>query len=100
MNRTRPFRSIRRLASTLAALATALLAATAAAPAAFALPVPPGGSGNGTLPPSPVPTVIAGGMPGWQIALIAIGAAILAAAVAVLLDRARAARRHQAAPSA
>jgi hypothetical protein len=32
-------------------------------------------------------------MPGWQIALIAIGAALLAATVAVLLDRARASRR-------
>jgi hypothetical protein len=37
-------------------------------------------------------------MPGWQIALIALGAAVVAAAVAVLLDRARAGRRHQAAP--
>ncbi len=32
-------------------------------------------------------------MPGWQITLIAIGAALLAATVAVLLDRAWAARR-------
>ena len=32
-------------------------------------------------------------MPGWQIALIAAGAALAAAAVAVLLDRARAARK-------
>jgi hypothetical protein len=32
-------------------------------------------------------------MPGWQITLIAIGAALLAASVAVLLDRAWAARR-------
>jgi hypothetical protein len=47
-----------------------------------------------------VPTVVAGGMPGWQIALIAIGAAVVAAAVAVILDRARAGRRHQPAPSA
>jgi hypothetical protein len=39
-------------------------------------------------------------MPGWQIALIAIAAAILAAAAAVFLDRAWAARRHQPAPSA
>jgi hypothetical protein len=39
-------------------------------------------------------------MPGWQITLIAAGAAVLAAAAAVLLDRARAARRHQTAPSA
>jgi hypothetical protein len=34
-------------------------------------------------------------MPGWQITLIAIGGALAAAAVAVLLDRARAARRHR-----
>lgn len=33
-------------------------------------------------------------MPGWQIALIAIGAALLAATVAVVLDRARATRRN------
>jgi hypothetical protein len=33
-------------------------------------------------------------MPGWQIALIAIGAALLAAAAAVLLDRAWTARRN------
>jgi hypothetical protein len=51
-------------------------------------------------PPPPVQVVVAGGMPGWQIALIAIGAAILAAAAAVFLDRTRTrtARRHQAAP--
>jgi hypothetical protein len=98
MNRARPFRPVPRLAGILAALATALLAATVAAPAAFAFPVPPGGDGDGT--PSPVQTVVAGGTPGWQIALIAVAAAVVAAAVAVLLDRARAARRHQAAPSA
>ena len=45
------------------------------------------------MAPPPVVTVTAGGMPGWQITLIAAGAALLAAAVAVLLDRARAARR-------
>jgi hypothetical protein len=33
-------------------------------------------------------------MPGWQIVLIAVGAALLAAIVAVFLDRARAARRN------
>ena len=32
-------------------------------------------------------------MPGWQITLIAVGAALVAAAVAVLLDRARTSRR-------
>ena len=99
MNRTHPFRPIRRLASILAALATALLAVTAVAPAAFAVQIPPG-RGDGTVPPPTVRTVVTGGMPGWQIALIAVAAAAVAAAVAVLLDRARAARRHQAAPSA
>src|SRR5690348_15845829 len=97
MNRIRSCRPVRRLAGVLAALATTLLAAAAASPAAFALPAPPMGGGDGT-PPPPVQTVVAGGMPGWQIALIAIGAAIAAAAVAVFLDRARATRRHQAAP--
>ncbi len=93
MNRTRRLRPIRRLAGALAALAAALLATAAAAPAAFALPVPPVGGGG--PPPPPVQAVVAGGMPGWQFA---IGAAVAAAAVAVFLDRARAGRRHQAAP--
>jgi len=33
-------------------------------------------------------------MPGWQIALIAAGAALLCAALAVIVYRARAARRR------
>jgi hypothetical protein len=41
----------------------------------------------------PVVTVV-GGMPGWQIALIAIGAALVAALVAVLAYRAWTARRQ------
>jgi hypothetical protein len=99
MNRTRPFRPIGRLTGALAALATVLLAAATAAPAAFAEPVPPvGGGGDVIVAPSPPVQVVAGGMPGWQIALIALGAAVVAAAIAVLLDRARAGRRHQAAP--
>jgi hypothetical protein len=118
MNRTRPLRPIRRLAGILAALATALLAVTAtAAQAAFAVPPPPGPAAT-TLPPEPpgwykhppLPTrhvtgpayrvhTVAGGTPGWQIALIAIAAAILAAAVAVSLDRARAARLARSSPA-
>jgi LPS O-antigen subunit length determinant protein (WzzB/FepE family) len=43
-----------------------------------------------------VHTVVVGGMPGWQIALIAIGAALFAAAVAVLADRTWAARHKPA----
>jgi hypothetical protein len=52
--------------------------------------------------PSPVPvhTVVAGGMPGWQIALIAAAAALIAAMVAVLVRRAQTARRKSAAAAA
>lgn len=52
-----------------------------------------------TSPAAPVVTIV-GGMPGWQIALIAIGAAILAAALAVTFDRAYTAHRQLPAPDA
>jgi hypothetical protein len=96
-------RIIRRLACTLAGLAAATLVAfPPAAPAAFATHVPPPGMGDPgkqQVPPA-VHVVVAGGMPGWQIALIAAGAAVVAAVLAVLADRAWAARRHVAVPSA
>ena len=94
------------LASVLAGLAGILLASAAAVPAAFAgtnpIPDPPGYTGDpyiGTAPVVPlraatVRVVTTGGMPGWQITLIALGAALLAAMVAVLLARTRAARRN------
>jgi hypothetical protein len=47
----------------------------------------------GYPPLSHIHTVVVGGMPGWQIALIAAGAALVAATAAVLVDRAWAARR-------
>jgi hypothetical protein len=48
------------------------------------------------LSPIPVPgrTVVTGTMPGWQIALIAIWAALLAATAAVLAYRAWTARQR------
>jgi len=48
----------------------------------------------------PAHTVIIGGMPGWQIALIAIAAALVAATVAVLVDRAWTTRRKPATAAA
>jgi len=85
---------LRRAAAALAALTCALLASAAIIPAAWAVNViPPGG---GDPPPAPVP-VIAGGMTGWQITLIAVGAALVAATAAVFLDRALAARRSASA---
>jgi hypothetical protein len=90
--------------------AGAVVALAAGVPAAFAIPTPPPSQLPRFLPCSPtcangldtvVPahihtahTAVTGGMPGWQITLIAIGAALLAAAVALILDRAWIARRH------
>jgi hypothetical protein len=107
---------IRRIAAALAGLACACLGLASTAPAAFAQG--PGSPGyqhmpiamiraallNGedlapaSRPAAPAVTriVVAGGMPGWQIALIAAGAALLAATLAVLADRARAAHRKTA----
>jgi hypothetical protein len=97
-----PIRTIRRLAYTLAGLAATTLAFAGAAPAALARPAPPGPDLVGIVPdPAPaIRTVVIGGMPGWQITLIAAGAAALAAVLALLLARAWAARRHALAPSA
>ena len=54
-------------------------------------PLPPG---HVTGPAYQVHAVMVGGMPGWQIALIAIGAALFAATAALLAYRAWTARRH------
>ena len=94
-----PTHTIRRLASILAGLAAAL-ALAAAAPAALARPVPPGPGPAGIVPAPAIRTIVVGGMPGWQITLIAVGAAALAAVLALLLARAWAARRHALAPTA
>jgi hypothetical protein len=95
-----PTHTIRRLASILAGLAAAALALAAAAPAALARPVPPGPGPAGIVPAPAIHTIVVGGMPGWQITLIAAGAAALAAVLALLLARAWAARRHALAPTA
>jgi hypothetical protein len=79
------------LGGTLLSLAMAAPAALAA-PATFPPPDPPAAPGH-----EPVTRVIvAAGMPGWQITLIAAAAALAAAITAVLADRARAARRSGA----
>ena len=81
---------LRRAAAALAALTCALLASAAIVPAASAtIPIAPGGA---DVPPVTVP-VFVGGMAGWQITLIAVGAALVAATAAVVLDRTLAARR-------
>jgi hypothetical protein len=92
----------RRIAVVFAGLgATVATLATLAGPASAATGMIPAGETVGPVNAAPaVTTVVAGGMPGWQIALIAVGAALVAAVVAVLLDRARLARRPLAAKTA
>ena len=97
---------IRRIAAALTALTATLLATAAAAPAAFAMQVPPPGesgghpAGHAPIVPVHAQTIVIGGMPGWQIALIAVVAALFAATVAVLADRSRSARRKAIAATA
>ena len=92
---------LRRFAAILAAVTSGLLASVAIVPAAFARMEPDPGAGYvstrvAQVPATTVRVVTTGGMPGWQITLIALGAALLAATVAVLLYRALAARRTPA----
>jgi anti-sigma-K factor RskA len=97
---------IRRFARVLAGLAVTLLAFAAAAPAlaapaARAIRVPPPGGTTGSLPVVVhARTIVQGGMPGWQIALIAAGAALAAATAAVFADRKLAGRRTVTATTA
>jgi hypothetical protein len=95
---TRLHQHIRRAAAILAGLTglAAALVASGATPALAGIRIPDPGGYVGVTPPltpTVTRTVVVGGMPGWQIALIAAGAALLAATVAVLLDRARATHR-------
>ena len=87
-----------RLAGVLAAAACGLLASAAIVPAAFAMAVPDPGGQYGPAHVAPVPAttvrvITTGGMAGWQITSIALGAALFAAAAAVLLYRVLSAHR-------
>jgi hypothetical protein len=70
----------RRITAALAVAVGGMLAWAAAIPAASAaiIPVPSQGGGYGpgaaTSPAALVPTIVTGGMPGWQITLIAVAA--------------------------
>ena len=102
----KPAARLRRIAVAVAAVICGVLAPLAIIPAASARTMlfpDPGGAG-GTIPSGPasatVRVVTVGGMAGWQIALIALGAALVAAAAAVMLDRALTARQAAPAPTA
>ena len=87
---------IRRIIAAVTTLAGALAALTAvtvmaAAPAAYASRPP--GYGGPASPQTTVRVITTGGMPGWQIILIAAAAALAGATLAVLVDHARTARK-------
>ena len=93
----------------LAVFAATLLGLAASAPAAFAMRIGVEDSGGSPPPlqtgqnPTFPNTVVAGGMPGWQIAVIVVGillvASLLAATVAVIVHRVRAAHRDRVVPA-
>jgi hypothetical protein len=83
----------RRILAAVITLTGAVLA-MATTPAAFANPLPPPDCcTSNRVSDAPVTVITAGGMPGWQITLIALGAALVAAIAAVTLDRTLANRR-------
>ena len=88
---------LRRSIAVLAALIVGLLASAATVPAAFAMvPDPGGATGSAGVAPVPAPSVrvvVTAGMAAWQVTLIALGAALLAAVGAVLLYRVLAVRK-------
>jgi hypothetical protein len=92
----------RHVVRVLVVFASTLLGLAVSAPAAFAMRLGTADSGR-TPPPLQTGkdptytlshTVVTGGMPGWQLAVIVAAAALLAATVAVIVHRVRTA--HQA----
>ena len=92
--KSRRARRLSGLLTGLGALVTMLVVTGTAAMAQ----VPP--ADGGALQPPAQLAPAAGGMPGWQITLIAIGAALVAAVLAIIADRARSARRRSAVAAA
>jgi hypothetical protein len=99
LSRRRPYlhtaACLRRLTAALAAVTCGLLAwATVPAASAAIISVPDGPYGPApAAPPGNVRVITAGGMAGWQITLIAVATALVAATAAVFLDRTGTSRR-------
>jgi uncharacterized membrane protein YhaH (DUF805 family) len=97
----------RHVVSVLAAFACMLLGLAVSAPAAFAMRI--GAEESGGSPPpfptgkdpthTPTHTVVTGGMPGWQLAVIVAVVALLVAMIAVVVHRMRAAQRNRVVPA-
>jgi hypothetical protein len=84
------FRGARRFGGLLAAFGVLVAALVVTGTAAMAQVMPPSAGGGGVQPAPPAQ--VAGGMPGWEITLIAVGAALVTAMLAVLADRSWSAR--------
>jgi hypothetical protein len=97
-------KSLSQLGAVLASLAViAVSFASSALASTSVVPVPGSGGAGPDGTPAPVTvvhTVVVGGMPGWQIALIAVAAALFTAIAAVLVERSRTARRRPVRPLA
>ena len=99
-------KSLSQLGAVLASLAVIAVSFASSALASTSVIPVPGSGGGGAGPggtPAPVTvvrTVVVGGMPGWQIALIAVVAALFTAIAAVLVQRSRTARRQPVRPLA
>jgi hypothetical protein len=99
----RTIKSLSRLGVVLGSLAVVAVSFASGAAASTTM-IPVGGSGGASAPDTGsvtvVRTVVVGGMPGWQIALIAAVAALVTAVAAVLVERTRVARRRPVRPAA
>jgi hypothetical protein len=102
-------KSLSRLGAVLVSLAIIAVSLASSASASTSMfPEPGSEGGTGPVTPAPVTpapvtevhTVVVGGMPGWQIALIAVAAALVTAIAAVLVERNRTARRRPVRPLA
>jgi hypothetical protein len=82
----------RSLGGLLAGLGVLVATLVATGGAALAMQVPASEGGGYVYFQPPRVVQVAGGMPGWQITLIAAGAALVAAVLAVLADRTWSAR--------
>jgi hypothetical protein len=78
------------------AVCSSLIGIVLFAPSALAMIVRPEGASAAEASrahPSVFHAVVAGGMAGWQITLIAVGSALLSATAVIFIDHARAAHR-------
>jgi hypothetical protein len=93
-------KSLSRLGAVLASLAVIAVSFASSALASTSM-IPVGGSGSqdgATAAATVVHTVVVGGTPGWQIAAVAVAAALVTGIAAVLVERGRTARRRAVRP--